>query len=251
MMKIDQEAAFKEIGRLIEEVMPPGDESRTTELLEFYLGLTQTVKEKIGAIDDGVSSLQVLTDSIERLQNNLAEIGKTIAEVDEQIEDVVQRQLELGAENTRLEEELKVKNTAFEDKDAEWQAKDAELEKKKAAFEKYFRDVEEAERLIAELETDIPQIEKAIEDEKKENPDFALRVNETGQEFHETVERFLQSERNGYKIVEQIGELLHLCRDADPDDLNAAIDLIDEIAKDLGALDRSLGALARQLDSMG
>ena len=251
MVKTDHEAAFTEVARLIEEIKPPGDESRTSELLEFYLSLTQTVKEKIGAIDDGVSGLQVLTDSIQRLQSNLAEIGKTIAQVGEQIEDVVQQRSELEAENTRLEGELKVENTAFEAKDAEWKAKDAERKEKRAAFEKRFRDVEEAERLIAELETEMPKIAKGIEEIKNENPDFALRVNDTGQKFHETVEQFLQSKRKGYKIIGQIKELLRLSpgKDLEPLNLSTAIGLIDKIAKDLGDLDRRLGALTRKLDA--
>lgn len=105
--------------------------------------------------------------------------------------------------------------------------------------------------MLAKLETEIPHIEKAIENIKKENPDFALRVNDTGHEFHEMVEQFLQSERNGYKIIGQIEELLRLYRDEDlePLSLSTAIDLIDEIAKDLGDLDRSLGELTTQLDS--
>ncbi len=240
MMKTDHEAVCKEIERLIEKV---NEESWTEERLEFCLSLIQTVKEKIGAIDPGVSGLQVLTDSIERLQSNLAETEKTIAEVEEQTEDVAQRQLELKAQNTRLERELEVKNTSFEAKDAELK----ELKEKRATFEKRFRGVEEAVHLIAELETEIPQIETAIENIKKENPDFALRVNDAGQEFPETVERFL----NGYKIIGQIEELFRLYRDDDlePLNLNTAIDQIDKIAKDLGDLDRSLGALTKQLDS--
>ena len=251
MMKTDNEAAFKEIGHLLEEIAPPGDKSRTTELLEFYLSLTQTLKEQVGAIDDGVSNLQVLTDSIEELKSNLAEIRKTIAEVEKQTEDIVQQQSELEAENAALEDKLEVKNAALEDKNSEWQAKNAEQEEKKAAFEKRRRDLEEAERLLTELETEMPQIEKAIEKIKRENPDFALRVNDSSQKFHETVEQFLQSKRKGYKIIEQIKELLRLSPDEDlePLHLSTAIDLIDEIAKDLDEFDQNLGALTEQLDA--
>ena len=93
----------------------------------------------------------------------------------------------------------------------------------------------------------MPQIEKAIEKIKRENPDFALRVNDSSQKFHETVEQFLQSKRKGYKIIEQIKELLRLSPDEDlePLHLSTAIDLIDEIAKDLDEFDQNLGVLTR------
>ena len=229
-------AVFGEIERLINEIELPGDQTQTLELLDFYLRLTQILDERLCAIDDGGANSQILSNSIQNTNNDLAEIQKRIAKVVKQIEDIAQQQLELEAKRKELKDE-------------------------KAAFEKRRRDLQEAEDLLAKLNREIPGIEEAIQQINKENPDFALRVSDTGQEFHETVKRFLQSERNRFGIMRQIEEILRLHHGdnaqilkalkegPEPLDINAAIGLIDEIAKNLGDLDRCLGALTEQLDS--
>ena len=227
--------AFKKIERLLATVKAPGNQNQTLELLDFYLRLTQNLDTRLGAIDDGGTNSQILANSIQNTNNDLAEIQKRIAKVKKQTRDIAQQQSEL---------EVKCK----------------ELKDEKTALETHCRDLEEAERLLAELNEEIPGIEEAIQQINKENPDFALRISDTGQKFHETVERFLKSERNRFGIMQRIEEILCLHHDdndqvlqalkegAEQLNLNTAIGLIDEIAKNLGDLDRCLGALTRQLD---
>ena len=227
--------AFKEIARLLNAVKSPNDRIQTLELLEFYLILTQTLDERVRAIDDGGTNSPILADSIRKTNKDLTEIQKRIAKVAKQTEDVAQQQSELEAKRKELKDE-------------------------KAALETHCSNLEEAEHLLAELKTEISRIEEAIQQINKENPDFTLRVSDTDQKFHETVEQFLQSERNRFGIMQRIEEILRLHHDdndqilealkqcEDSGNLNTAIDLIDEIAKNLGDLDRCLGALTRQLD---
>ena len=229
-------AVFRDIECLLGGVKSPGDQFQTLELLDFYLRLTQALDERLHAIDDGGTNSQILANSIQNTNQDLAEIQERIAEVAKQTEDMAQQQSELEAKRKELKDE-------------------------KAVLETRCRDLEEAEHLLAKLNEEIPDIEEAIQQIEKKNPDFALRVSDTGQKFHETVEQFLQSAKNGYKIIGQIGALLRLHHDDNAQilealkegseqlNLNTAIDLIGEIAKNLGNLDRCLKELTEQLDS--
>ena len=113
------------------------------------------------------------------------------------------------------------------------------------------------------LKIEIPRIEAEIQQINDESTDLALRVDNTGQKFHDAVEGFLQSQRKGIGIIGQIGDMLRLhhgdnaqilkalqqWEDPEAADLNTAIGLVDEIAKNLGDLDRCLGALTEERDS--
>ncbi|MCE2435216.1 MAG: hypothetical protein J4F29_20195 [Candidatus Latescibacteria bacterium] len=229
-------AVFREIKCLLDGVKSPGDQSQTLELLDFYLHLTQTLNNRVRAIDDGGTNSQILANSIQTTNKDLAEIQERIAKVSEQTKDIAQKQSEL-------------------------EDKREELKNKKSALKTRSRGLKKAEDLIAELKTEIPRIEVAIQQIEKKNPDFALRVSNTDQEFHETIEQFLKNERSRLGIMRQIEEMLRLHHDDNDQilkalkegseqlNLNTAIDLIDEIAKNLGNLDRCLGALTAQLDS--
>ena len=229
-------AVFEEITHLLKAVKPPGDPAQTLELLDFYLYLTETLNNRVRAIGDGGTNSQILANSIQNTNDDLEDIQKRIAKVAKQTENIAQQQSEL--ENKR--EELKDEETALKTRS---------------------RDLKKAEDLIAKLKKEISNIKKAIQQIDKENPDFALRVSNTGQEFHETVEQFLQRERDRCEIMRQIEEILRLHHDDNDQilkalkesseqlNLNTAIDLIDEIAKNLGNLDRCLKELTEQLDS--
>ena len=251
------------IERLLDAVEPPSDPTQTLELLESFLRLAETLKKKVGAMGDGTANLQVFAASIEKLQDDLTEIEKTIAKVEEQTEDAAQQQSVLEDKNKELKAELDGKTKELDAKNAELDAKSKERDDQKAAFEERYSDREKVERLLAELEIEIPRIKAEIQQINDNNADLALRVDDTGQKFHDAVEGFLQSQRKGSGIIGQIGDMLRLHHGDDAQilealqqweesgaaNLNGAINLVDEIAKNLGDLDRCLGALTKERDS--
>ena len=246
----------EQIERLLDAVKPPSDPTQTLELLESFLGLAETFKKKVGEMGDGTANMQVLATNIEKLQDDLTELKKKIAEVAKQTEDSAQQRSVLEAENAELDAEFEAKNKELEEKNKE-------LEEKKAAFEEHCSDREKIEGLLAELGIEIPRIETAIQQISDENADFALRVDDTGQKFHDAVTEFLQSQRKGIEIMGQLENMLRLHHGDDTQilealkqweasesaNLNTAIDLVDEIAEKLGDLDRCLGALTEERDS--
>ena len=256
------------IERLLDAVEPPSDPTQTLELLESFLRLAETLKKKVGAMGDGTANLQVFAASIEKLQDDLTEIEKTIAKVEEQTEDAAQQQSALEDKNKELKAELDDKTKELDAKKAERDARNKERDDLEAAFEDRCSDREKVEGLLADLELEIPRIEAAIQqiNDKQtndKNADFALRVDDTGQKFHDAVEEFLQSQRKGFVIMGQLEDMLSLhhgddaqilealqqWEDSEAANLNDAIGLVDEIAKNLGDLDRCLGALTKERDS--
>lgn len=251
------------IERLLDAVKPPSDPTQTLELLESFLGLAEAFKKKVGEMGDGAANSQVFAARIEKLQEDLTKIEKTIAEVVQQTEDAAQQRPVLEAQNANLEAELDAKNKERDAKNAERETKSKERDDQKAALEKRRSDLEEVKRLLAELEIEIPRIEAEIQQINDESTDLALRVDDTGQKFHDAVEGFLESQRERFGIIGQIGDMLRLhyrddaqilkalqqWEDSEAADLNDAIDLVDEIAKNLGDLDRCLGALTKERDS--
>ena len=253
----------EQIERLLDAVEPPSDPTQTLELLESFLRLAETLKKKVGAMGDGTANLQVFAASIEKLQDDLTEIEKTIAKVEEQTEDAAQQQSALENKNKELKAELDGKTKELDAKNAELDAKSKERDDQKAAFEERYSDREKVERLLAELEIEIPRIKAEIQQINDNNADLALRVDDTGQKFHDAVEGFLQSQRKGFVIMGQLEDMLSLhhgddaqilealqqWEDSEAANLNDAIGLVDEIAKNLGDLDRCLGALTKERDS--
>ena len=253
----------EQIERLLDAVEPPSDPTQTLELLESFLRLAETLKKKVGAMGDGTANLQVFAASIEKLQDDLTEIEKTIAKVEEQTEDAAQQQSALENKNKELKAELDGKTKELDAKNAELDAKSKERDDQKAAFEERYSDREKVERLLAELGIEIPRIKAEIQQINDNNADLALRVDDTDQKFHDAVEGFLQSQRKGFGIIGQIGDMLRLHHGDDAQilealqqweesgatNLNDAIDLVDEIAEKLGDLDRCLGTLTEGRDS--
>ena len=253
------------IERLLDAVNLPDDPTQALELLESFLRLAETLNKKVGGIGDGAANMRIFAASVEKLQDDLTKTEKTIAEVAKQTEDAAQQQSELDTKNATLEAELEDKTKELEARNVELDTKNKELEDKKAAFEERYSDREKVEGLLAELESEIPRVEAAIQEvnDKNADVDFALRVDDTGQKFHDAVEGFLQSQRQGFGIMGQIGYMLRLhhgddaqilealkqWEDLESANLNTAIDLVDEIAENLGDLDRCLGALTKERDS--
>ena len=285
---VDNDVSLSTIERLLDVVEPPSDPTQTLEFLESFLHLAKTFKKKVGSMGDGAANMQVFAVSIKKLQDDLTEVEETIAEVAKQTEDAAQQQLEREAKNAKLEAELDAKNKELNARNAELDAKNAKLEAeldaknkelnaknakleakntkreaKKAAFEERRSNLKKVKHLLAELELEIPRIEAAIQQINGESADLALRVDETGQKFHDAVEKFLQSQRQGFGIMGQIGDMLRFhhgddaqilealrqWEDSEQADLNTAIDLVNEIAENLGDLDRCLGALTKERDS--
>ena len=251
------------IVRLLDAVKPLGDPTQTLELLESFLRLAETFKKKVGAMGDGAANMQVFAANIEKLQDDLTEIEKKIAEVAKQTEDAAQQWSVLEAKNAELDAELDDKTKDLDAKNKEREDKNKEREDKKAAFEERCSDREKVEGLLAELEVEIPRIEAEIQQINDKSADLALSVDDTGQKFHDTVERFLQSQRNGFGIMGQIRDMLRLhhgddvqilealkqWEDSESANLNDAIGLVDKIAEKLGDLDRCLGTLTEERDS--
>ena len=257
------DVSLETIERLLDAVKLPDDPTQTLELLESFLNLAETFKKKVGAMGAGAANMRIFAASVEKLQDDLTKTKKTIAKVAQQTKDAAQQQSELDAKNAKLEAELETKNKELNARNAEREAKNTELNDKKATFEKRRSDLKKVEHLLAELESEIPRVEAEIQRINNENADFALRVDDTSQKFHDAVEKFLQSQRQGFGIMGQIGEMLRLhhgddaqilealkqWEDSESANLNTAIDLVDEIAENLGNLDRCLGALTKERDS--
>ena len=245
---------LKEIERLLEGVKLPGDQVEVLAFLKLYLGLTQTLKEKIGAIGNGVTTLQGF--AIQKALDDLTEIEETIAQVAKQTEGVVQQRSELEGQNAQLGSELEDKNSVLKNKRTDLEAKNAALKDEEAAFEKRSRDLEEVVRLLAERETEIPQIETEIQEIDAKSAAFC--VNDTVEKFHETVEKLRQKEQGGRDIMGQVGGVLRLHQDDNVEvlealkqcgelvNLNTAIDLGDRIEKNLCDLDHCLGTLTEE-----
>ena len=257
------DVSLETIERLLDAVNLPDDPPQALELLESFLRLAETLNKKVGGIGDGAANMRIFAASVEKLQDDLTKTEKTIAEVAKQTEDAAQQQSELDAKNAKLEAELEDKTKELEARNVELDTKNKELEDNKAAFEERCSDREKVEGLLAELESEIPRVEAAIQEVNDKNADFALRVDDTGQKFHDAVERFLQSQRQGFGIMGQIGEMLRLHHGDDAQilealkqweasesaNLNTAIGLVDEIAENLGNLDRCLRTLTEERDS--
>ena len=245
---------LKEIERLLEGVKSPGDQVEVLAFLKLYLGLTQTLKEKIGAIGNGVTTLQGF--AIQKALDDLTEIEETIAQVAKQTEGVVQQRSELEGQNAQLGSELEDKNSVLKNKRIDLEAKNAALKDEKATFERRREELKEVERLIAERETAIPQLEKAIQEIDAKSAAFC--VDDTVEKFHETVEKLRQKEQGGRDIMGQVGGVLRLHQDDNVEvlealkqcgelvNLNTAIDLGDRIEKNLCDLDHSLGTLTEE-----
>ena len=247
---------LKEIERLLGGVKSPGDQVEVLAFLKLYLGLTQTLKEKIGAIGNGVTTLQGF--AIQKALDDLTEIEETIAQVAKQTEGVVQQRSELEGQNAQLGSELEDKNSVLKDKRTGLEAKNSALKDEKATFERRREELKEVERLIAERETAIPQLEKAIQEIDAKSAAFC--VDDTVEKFHETVEKLRQKEQGGRDIMGQVGGVLRLHQDDNVEvlealkqcgelvNLNTAIDLGDRVAKNLSDLDHRLGTLVEERD---
>ena len=252
----EHDVSLETIERLLDAVKPHSDPTQTLELFESFLQLAGTFKKKVGEMGDGAANMQDFADRIGKLQDDLTEIEKTIADVAKQAEDVAQQWSALEAKNAELNAEFETRNKELEDKNKE-------LKDKKAAFEERCSDREKVEGLLAKLEDEIPRVEAAIQKINDKSADLALRVDDTGQKFHDAVEGFLQSQRKGFGIIGQIGDMLRLhhgddaqilealkqWEDSEAANLNDAIDLVDTIAENLGDLDRCLGTLTKERDS--
>ena len=247
---------LKEIERLLGGIKPPGDQVEVLAFLKLYLGLTQTLKEKIGAIGNGVTTLQGF--AIQKALDDLTEIEETIAQVAKQTEGVVQQRSELEGQNAQLGSELEDKNSVLKNKRTDLEAKNAALKDEEAAFEKRSRDLEEVVRLLAERETEIPQIETEIQEIDAKSAAFC--VDDTVEKFDEMVEKLRQKEQGGRDIMGQVGGVLRLHQDDNVEvlealkqcgelaNLNTAIGLGDRIEKNLCDLDHRLGTLVEERD---
>ena len=224
--------------------------------MKLYLGLTQTLKEKIGAIGNGVTTLQGF--AIQKALDDLTEIEETIAQVAKQTEGVVQQRSELEGQNAQLGSELEDKNSVLKDKRTGLEAKNAMLKDEEAAFEKRSRDLEEVVRLLTKRETEIPQIEAEIQEIDAKSAAFC--VDDTVEKFDEMVEKLRQKEQGGRDIMGQVGGVLRLHQDDNVEvlealkqcgelaNLNTAIGLGDRIEKNLCDLDHRLGTLVEERD---
>ncbi len=247
---------LKEIERLLDGVKPPDDQ--VLAFLKLYMGLTQTLKEKIGAIGNGATALQGF--AIQKALEDLTEIEETIAQVAKQTEGVVQQRSELEGQNAQLGSELEAQNAVLKDKRTGLEAKNSAFKDEKATFERRRRELEEVTRSLAERKTEIPRIEAQIQEIDAKSAAFC--VDDTVEKFYEAVEKLRQKEQDGRDIVGQIGGVLRLHRDDNVEVLEAlkqcgeleevnlktAIDLSDRVAKNLSDLDHRLGTLVEERD---
>ena len=224
----------------------------------------QDFAEAKRSLAESKAEITRLKKAIARDQEDLAKTEQTAANLGQQIESAEQRRARLEAENAAIEAELRAKKAELRSKEGELVDIKAHLETQQTTLKKRRQDFAETERSLAECKTAIARTERATEDLNNESAEFALIVDDAGQEFHEAVKQFLQSEKNRSEIMGQIGTLLRLhhadngqilealkqYEGSEPPDrgINTAIDLVDRIAENLGDLDRCLETLTRDLD---
>ena len=225
--------------------------------------LLSSLRQQKSRTDAAEAELNASRGRLEEAEGRLAETQKEIAEAQKEL-------AELDAHASNIDELSGVREQIA---DVNGKIEAAELDRsrltaKRDALVAKEEEFQESCRLLEQARRDLKGILSETEDAQAQigalpEADYALRVNDTGQAFHQAVQTFLQSEKHACLVLQRIQNVLrdhHLDNDqildalkcigeSNADDLAATIRLSTEVADGLGDFDRRLKAMTEKLDS--